>query len=636
METMKNFFSYDHGYVVNKELGKLISYGYDLHEKDFNYDCDIPAFSPSLGSLIRNGMKTKNGGIYGLRCYRDHTSDVLITQIGVFTKENDVILKSYFLQTDNYNYDTFSCKTRLIENDGCRYFGYDVDNKYSRNLSPNDFIEAMVMLGFDRDDVINVALGKLTAREAFKKVAPASIRNIEWIDIGRKKYVFDGNVAISGDFGGVNVDSFPFPFDGQPIFDCSKVSTWYLGVGDNKRGAKFINVNANRDSIRGIDLRNVVIDEPIYLSLVDATGTIFGHQVVLYPECSIAPLNMVNLALATDEYGRKYVTDVKGHIVNECFPETEEVMVSHISKQIRVCANADNGKMAEIAIQNGADGIGLVRTENVFSMCCIDDLRKFMYYYDDEDSGSLNVLRRLLKDQIEEILFVAGRGMVVIRLLDFKFDEFFRLSHMSLDDFDFLRLPDTRGAKRLYGDILKVQLDVLMELASKFDVELNILVPLLDDYKDFKYIRDVIIKNSQKFNISRIRIGAMIENRYSVNYADEIARMADFISIGTNDLTESVTGVSRISQGRDFQILSDKVKEMIMEVIYRVRAVKPGIEVGICGEHINYVENIDFLCNLNIEYVTCDPTYVKVNQEFFNNFLSKVKVLQRAKRDVIE
>jgi len=200
---------------------------------------------------------------------------------------------------------------------------------------------------------------------------------------------------------------------------------------------------------------------------------------------------------------------------------------------------------------------------------------------------------------------------------------------MSLDDLDLVEMPDTRGAKGLYRGILTTQLDVLMELASKLNIELNILIPLIDDYRDLEYIRDAIIKKSQKYNISRIRIGAMIENLHSVNYADEIAKMVDFIAIGTNDLTESVTGLSRDSQEIDFQILSDKVKNFITEIIYRVKAVRPEIEIGICGEHTNYIDNMEFLSNLNIDYVTCAPPYIKLNHKLLNNSQSKAKVLQK-------
>lgn len=635
MEFIENFFVYDKGYVLNKELGKLISYSYDLHKRDFSHHCGIPTFKfVYLNSAIYNGMKTENGGIYGWRIYRDHSSDVLITQIGVFKKDKDGNLKSYFLQTDNQDYDTSSFKTKLIENG--RYFNYDNSNGYSQNINPEEFIEAMIMLGFIKDDVIAVAKGKMTAKEAFQKVAPNDIKDIEWLDIGRRKYIFDGNIAISGNFNGINIDTFPFPFDGQPIFDCSKVNTWYMKFGDNKRHAKLINVNSNKDSIKYTDLRTAIIDEPIDLSLVDACNTIFGHQVVLHPEYSIAPLNKINLALAIDEHGKKYVTDIDGHIVNGWFPETEEVIINRNSKQIKIFSNADDEQTTRIALENGAEGIGLVRTENVFSNCNIDDLKTFMYYYNFEDEESLDVLRRLTSNQIEKILINANGKRAIIRLLDFKFSEFLRLNHINLEDLDLLEIPDTRGVKGLYRDILTTQLDILMELASKLNIELNILIPLLDNYRDLKYIKNAITKESQKYNISRIKVGAMIENLHSVNYADEIAKLVDFISIGTNDLTESVTGISRDSQGIDFQILSDKVKKVITEIIYRARAVRPEIEIGICGEHTNYIDNMEFLSTLNIDYVTCAPPYIKLNYELLNNFQSKAMSLQKIKKDIIE
>ncbi len=246
---------------------------------------------------------------------------------------------------------------------------------------PEEFIEAMEMLVFHKQDVIAVAEGKMTAKEAYKKVAPADIKNIEWLNIDRKKYVFDGNVAVYGNFWGIYIDKFPFPFEEQPIFDCSKVNTWYMKFGDNIRQAKLINVNANKNSISGMDLRTAIIKEPIDLSLVDATDTIFGHQVVLCPEYSIAPLDKINLALAMDGHGKNYVTDVEGHIVEEGKLRTENVIVNRNLKPIKVFANADYEEMASMALENGADGIGLVRTENVFSICDLEELKSFMDYY---------------------------------------------------------------------------------------------------------------------------------------------------------------------------------------------------------------------------------------------------------------
>ncbi len=225
-----------------------------------------------------------------------------------------------------------------------------------------------------------------------------------------------------------------------------------------------------------------------------------------------------------------------------------------------------------------------------------------------------------------------GGKRVIIRLLDFKFSDFLRLSHVSLEEFDLLEVPDTRGTNGLYGRILDTQLEILMKSAIEYNIELNILVPMIDNISDFRYIRDEIIKRSQKFKVPKVKIGAMIENVHSMNYADEIARNVDFISIGTNDLTESIIGLSRDSQMLEFRVLSDTVKKSIEEIIYKVKAVKPEIEIGICGEHTNYIENVEFLSNLNIDYVTCAPGYVRVNQELLNHVQSKGRILQKSKK----
>lgn len=613
--------------VINKELGRLVSYAYDLHQKDFKYQCSLPTFRWKYsGAFIPYSKKTANGGIYGWRFYRDHSSDVLLTQVGVFWKDEKGKDVSYFFETDNDKHDITSCKTKLVDNG--RYFEPDIESYRKNDITSEEFVKAMVMLGFRREDVIAVAKGKMTAKEAFQHVAPDEIKNIEWLDIGRRKYVFDGNVAIEGNFALIQVDKFPFPFEGEPIFDCSKVTTCYMRFGENKRKAKLININANKESIKGTDLRTAIIDEPIDLSLVDATKTIFGHQVVIYPEHSIAPLSKINLALAVDSEGKTYVTDEEGHIKNGWFPETEEVEVRNASQPVKVYSCADTKEMAMSAIESGAEGIGLVRTENVFSYCDKVILRKFlqMYFYYDEEEAA-NVLKSLMKEQLEQILKVAGKKRVIIRLFDFKFAELLRLCQMNIQELEMDEVPCVRGTFGMSSELLDMQLDVLVELASTHDIELNVLIPMIGNIKDYIYVRNRILEECSKANIT-VKVGAMIENIFSMNYADELARNADFISIGTNDLTESITGLSRDLRTPEFTILSDQVKKAMEEIVYRVRAVSLEKEIGVCGEHVNYMENAEFLSHLNIDYVTCFPTSIKLVQEMFCERGSSKKVLK--------
>ena len=110
----------------------------------------------------------------------------------------------------------------------------------------------------------------------------------------------------------------------------------------------------------------------------------------------------------------------------------------------------------------------------------------------------------------------------------------------------------------------------------------------------------------------------MIESKDAIPAITSIAKNADFISIGTNDLTESVTGKRRNIYDQEFFHLTEEVKECIEDVIYRAKAVNPDIKIGICGEHANYIENVMYYKTLNIDYITCSSSFIAVNKEVLN------------------
>ena len=155
---------------------------------------------------------------------------------------------------------------------------------------------------------------------------------------------------------------------------------------------------------------------------------------------------------------------------------------------------------------------------------------------------------------------------------------------------------------------------------------------MISNVNEFIWIKEEIIKISQKHNINKIRIGAMIENVEIANDADMLAKEVDFLSIGTNDLTESITGLSRETNSIEFQQLNNEVKDTIKEIIYRARSSKNDIVIGICGEHSNYIENIQFYSNIGVNYVTCSPEFVKPNKEYLNfDKNNQIKVVNKRK-----
>ena len=111
----------------------------------------------------------------------------------------------------------------------------------------------------------------------------------------------------------------------------------------------------------------------------------------------------------------------------------------------------------------------------------------------------------------------------------------------------------------------------------------------------------------------------MIENVESAIISDTISESADFISIGTNDLTESVLNKKRSIYDIDFSLLNDDVKKYIKKIVHRVKR-KNNIPINICGEHSNHIENLEFYLSLNIDFITCDSSLVLGYQNFINEY----------------
>lgn len=629
----------------NKEISKLIEHGYDLHKREMkDYEHSIPNFEFYDGDCCPI-KKVSGGGIFGMRGYPNHSESRMCTMLGVTVgkqNENGFDLEyAMMIQTDTEYREVFFSNLKMCDEQKhwFKTLEYDIDNSWFNmedKAKVEIFIKTMEFVGFKKEDVLDVLNGTLTAHQAYMNVAPEEIRNLQWVSKERRIFEFDGNVAIKGSYDSMDMDEFPFPFEGQPILDCSKVKTACIHLENNNRKVKLINVNSNPESIIYTNLKNAIIDEPIDLSLVDATGVKFGRHTVINLGKSIAKLDKMDLTLAVNENGERFEVDEKGRVQFDydytpktiSSPETK-------SKNILMFANADNGQMTKFAFDNGADGIGLVRTEHILTD--LNDVKKMIelldYPSDEVEKENLNRIKELQINQIKEILKNNSNQSVVFRLLDFKLKEYLRnfgLTLVAYYDEEYVKY--LRGATILCEKkkILTTQIESIFETLDGINIDVNLIVPMLRSTYEFTDIKKEIMKLSEKFNLKSLKIGAMIENTAMSNDADELAKEADFISIGTNDLTESVTGLSRDTNSIEFQKLTDEVKSVIEETIFRAKIINPNIIIGICGEHSNYVENVQYYSTLDIDYITCSPTFIKLNKEFLaNNFnLEKNKVKQ--------
>ncbi len=329
-------------------------------------------------------------------------------------------------------------------------------------------------------------------------------------------------------------------------------------------------------------------------------------------------------------------------------------------RRLRVRANADTPRDARLARAFGAEGIGLCRTEHMFfEGDRISSMREMIVARD--EGGRRRALDKLLPMQRTDFegIFEAMHGCpVTIRLLDPPLHEF--LPHGGEES---KKLASTLGISRpalaaivealresnpmlghrgcrlgiTYPEITEMQARAIFEAAVRakrrgFDVMPEIMVPLVATARELEHQRAVIDHAAQQVMGAMDEhlpylVGTMIELPRAALTADEIARVADFFSFGTNDLTQTTLGLSRDDAGRflpfylekgildddPFQVLDTKgVGKLVKLAIADGRATRPGLKLGICGEHGGEPRSVRFCHDAGLDYVSCSPYRVPV------------------------
>jgi pyruvate,orthophosphate dikinase len=329
-------------------------------------------------------------------------------------------------------------------------------------------------------------------------------------------------------------------------------------------------------------------------------------------------------------------------------------------RKLGVRANADEAQQAHIARQNGAEGIGLCRTEHMFfGPGKIEPMREMILARTTEERTA--ALAKLLPIQRQDFagLFREMAGLpVIIRLLDPPLHEF--VPH---DDQGIARLAATSGLSadevrrrsaelaetnpmlglrgcRLgiaYPEISSMQSRAIFEAACDvvqegLEVRPEIMVPLVGDARELEQQARVIHAAAEAVFAGRglrvkYHVGTMIEVPRAALTAGEVAQAAHFFSFGTNDLTQMCYGLSRDDVGpvlRRYQALGiyqsdpfatldrDGVGELMRIAVQRGRAARAGLELGVCGEHGGDPASIALCHELGLDYVSCSPGRVPV------------------------
>ena len=328
-----------------------------------------------------------------------------------------------------------------------------------------------------------------------------------------------------------------------------------------------------------------------------------------------------------------------------------------------VRVNADSPEDAALALEFGAEAIGLCRTEHMF----LGDRKNIIqsFILSDDEAVKQQALADLLKVQTEDFLAMfktmSGRD-VVVRLLDPPLHEFLdnprelevaitkkEAADASEEELAVLRarlrridgmvesnpMLGLRGVRLsvVFGDLPLMQVRAVATAAARLikegvDPRPEIMVPLVSITAEHVQTREVIerviaeVSNEEGVELN-IPVGTMLELPRACMVADEIAHHADFFCFGTNDLTQTTFGFSRddaeakfiplymhkkILKDNPFETIDTAVLELVRMAVEKGRATNPDMHFGVCGEHGGDPKSIKGLFNVaDVDYVSCSP-----------------------------
>jgi len=352
------------------------------------------------------------------------------------------------------------------------------------------------------------------------------------------------------------------------------------------------------------------------------------------------------------------------------------VVDKYITDDFVVRANADQPNDAVLSRKFGAKGIGLARTEHMFfakeRLLIFQEL-----IISDSLERRLEILSRLKEFQKKDFmdLFIAMSGYpVTIRLLDAPLHEFLPhneneleelYQHLTKRGYDITKenlkeicelkkevnpMLGHRGVRVAvtYPEIYEMQARAIIEAACEvkkngFDPIPEIMIPVVMNYKELSYvfygktmegrkikgIKEICEEVMSEYGVELpLKYGSMIEIPSSALHADKISMFAEFVSFGTNDLTQTTYGLSRddissflpsytemdILEENPFKVLGEEVAELITIAVHRGRMVRPDLKIGLCGEHGADPRNVKFLKEVGLDYVSVSPYSIPLSK----------------------
>ena len=329
-------------------------------------------------------------------------------------------------------------------------------------------------------------------------------------------------------------------------------------------------------------------------------------------------------------------------------------------RDMKVRTNADTPRDVSQALEFGAEGIGLCRTEHMFfKEDRIFQVRKMILANDLETrEAALEKILPMQEDDFYQIYSLMKDRPVTVRLLDPPLHEFLPRGDKEIIDLAHeLKVEPARIKERIielqevnpmlgfrglrlaviYPEIARMQARAIIQAAihckeEGIEVIPEIMIPLSSDVLELKNVKETVEDEIRKVFEEKscevkYLLGTMIEIPRAAITADEIAEITDFFSFGTNDLTQMTFGLSRDDAGKflpayidkgilekdPFQVLDQKGVGFLVETaVEKGRKAKKDLHLGICGEHGGEPKTVKYLYNVGLDYVSCSPFRVPI------------------------
>jgi pyruvate,orthophosphate dikinase len=339
-------------------------------------------------------------------------------------------------------------------------------------------------------------------------------------------------------------------------------------------------------------------------------------------------------------------------------------------RQLGVMANADYGKDAQRARDFGAEGIGLCRTEHMFFEAeRVPIVRRMIMAGDNEveRKAALELLLPIQREDFRDVLAAMDGLPVIIRMIDPPLHEFLpdhttlvaEVARAEALGAEGERLVELRAYLRrveelheanpmlglrgvrlgmIHPEIIVMQVQALLEAACQLQregvvVKPEIMIPLATHINELTEMRRIVEATATRVFAGQgssveYKFGTMIEIPRAALVADQLATECEFFSFGTNDLTQTGYGISRddaeqhfllayvergILPANPFQTLDvEGIGQLVKMAVERGRATRPGMEMGVCGEHGGDPDSIRFFHQIGLDYISCSPYRVPV------------------------